>query len=167
MDKIWNTVTSSIPFCVKIMRHCKVMHRITLITSKTFSYYLSSAESWDLHIRLFYKVILWFVFQGLQNFVLVHENVTCQLQTNEILVLLGFLTVHCEGGGCQMQCNTQLRASLFSAKIRNERFNVIAKCVRHGVLSRDYNVQPLSRWLFHDSATLFSCHPVWTEALLF
>lgn len=41
------------PFRVK-MRHCKVMHKITLITGREFSYFLGSTDSWDLHMRLFW-----------------------------------------------------------------------------------------------------------------
>lgn len=50
MDKIWNALTSPIPFCVKIMTHRKVMHRITLITPKELSCYLGCTESRDRHL---------------------------------------------------------------------------------------------------------------------
>lgn len=138
------------------MRHCKVMHGITL---KEFSYYLNSA-------RGFCKVTLRFAFQGLQNLVAVHENVKCQFQINEWNTGVGIprRTLNTQLGsemrreGCQLQRNIQLRASLFGAKIWNERFNVIANCVSRGVLSGDCDAQPPSRRLFHDSATLFSRH---------
>lgn len=111
--------------------------------------------------------MLRFAFQGLQNLPPVHENVKCQLQINEWnIVVFRFPRRACNTysgterrrDGCQVQRNIQLRASPFSAKTWNERFNVIAKCVSHGVLSGDPNIQPLSRRLFHDSATLFGCH---------
>ncbi len=84
---------------------------------------------------------------------------------NEILVFAAFLTVHTTQSweqisieGCQLQCNIQLRASPFSAKIWNERFNVIAECVwAVASWAEDRHVQPLSRSLL-DSATLLSSH---------
>lgn len=160
MEKIWNAVTSPIPFCVRITRHYKVMHRIALMTLKTFLYYLCSTESWSLNVRLGDDMVV--CFSRATNFVRVRSKCHLSITHKWIKYWLYQVSLPCTQLGaemrseaCQLQRNTQLRASLFSAKIWYERLNVMAKCVSDGVLSGNYNVQPPSLWLFHGSVTLF------------
>lgn len=143
------------------MRHYKVMHRVTLITLKKFLYYLCFIESWHLNVKLFLR---WHAGLSFKGHKLCAGARKCHLSITDKWIKYWHYQVSspCTQLGtemrrerCQLQRNTQLRASLFSAKIWYERFNVIAKCVSHGVLSGDCNVQPLSWWLFHGSATLF------------
>lgn len=138
------------------------MHRIALMTLKKFLYYLCSTESWTLNVRRL-MMTLWFRFSRATNFMRVwgkcHLSIThkwIKYWRYRVSSLCTQLGAKMRSEGCQLQRNTQLRASLFTAKIWYERLNVIAKCVSDGVLSGNYNVQPPSWWLFHGSVTSFS-----------
>lgn len=114
----------------------------------------------------FCKVTLRFVFQGLQNAGAGASK--CQVSIKDkwmkywcfpVSSPCAQYTVRRWGEeGWQLQRNIQLRVSTFGAKMWNERFNVIAEGVSRGDLSGERGVPPPSRWLFHDSAILFSRH---------